>query len=57
MELTCKFVASFLRSCPPTGVRGGVLLAFLDHKALFPGHSLLVPKSHNPTLPDLPACS
>ena len=30
-------------------------LAFLDHKPLFPGHLLLVPKGHYPTLPDLPA--
>jgi histidine triad (HIT) family protein len=32
-----------------------VSLAFLDHRPLFPGHSLLVPKSHYETLNDLPA--
>jgi histidine triad (HIT) family protein len=32
-----------------------VSLAFLDHRPLFPGHSLLVPKHHYETLNDLPA--
>ena len=31
-----------------------VSLAFLDHRPLFPGHSLLVPKVHYETLTDLP---
>ncbi|HSS18702.1 MAG TPA: HIT family protein [Pyrinomonadaceae bacterium] len=29
-------------------------LAFLDHRPLFPGHTLLVPKQHFETLADLP---
>jgi histidine triad (HIT) family protein len=29
-------------------------LAFLDIRPLFPGHTLLVPKAHHETLPDLP---
>jgi len=29
-------------------------LAFLDHRPVFPGHCLLVPKQHIPTLNDLP---
>jgi histidine triad (HIT) family protein len=32
-----------------------VTLAFLDHRPLFPGHCLLVPKTHYDTLLDLPA--
>ena len=30
-------------------------LAFLDHRPLFPGHTLLVPRAHYETLADLPA--
>lgn len=32
----------------------GISTAFLDHRPLFPGHCLLVPKSHVETLSDLP---
>ncbi|HEV2826674.1 MAG TPA: HIT family protein [Pyrinomonadaceae bacterium] len=31
-----------------------ISLAFLDHRPLFPGHCLLVPKTHIETLSDLP---
>lgn len=30
-------------------------LAFLDHRPLFPGHTLVVPRAHVAMLPDLPA--
>jgi len=30
-------------------------MAFLDHRPLFPGHTLLVPREHFETLTDLPA--
>ncbi|MCE1178569.1 MAG: HIT family protein [Micrococcales bacterium] len=30
-------------------------LAFLDSRPLFPGHALVVPRTHVPTLPELPA--
>src|ERR1700716_2954733 len=30
-------------------------LAFLDHRPVFPGHCLLIPKTHFDTLADLPA--
>ena len=32
-----------------------ISLAFLDHRPVFPGHSLLIPKAHYETLADLPA--
>jgi histidine triad (HIT) family protein len=32
-----------------------ISLAFLDHRPLFPGHMLLIPKDHYETLADLPA--
>jgi histidine triad (HIT) family protein len=31
-----------------------ISLAFLDHRPLFPGHSLLIPKQHFEVLSDLP---
>jgi histidine triad (HIT) family protein len=31
-----------------------ISLAFLDFRPLFPGHSLLIPREHVETLPDLP---
>ena len=30
------------------------VVAFLDHRPVFPGHCLLVPRAHVETLPDLP---
>jgi histidine triad (HIT) family protein len=30
-------------------------VAFLDHRPLFPGHCLVAPREHHPTLADLPA--
>ncbi len=31
-----------------------ISLAFLDHRPVFPGHCLLIPKEHDETLADLP---
>ena len=31
-----------------------IALAFLDHRPLFPGHTLLLPREHHETLADLP---
>ncbi|HEY6119059.1 MAG TPA: HIT family protein [Pyrinomonadaceae bacterium] len=33
-----------------------ISLAFLDHRPVFPGHCLLIPKDHYETLTDLPTC-
>ena len=30
------------------------VIAFLDHRPVFPGHCLLIPRTHVETLPDLP---
>jgi histidine triad (HIT) family protein len=30
------------------------VLAFLDHRPLFPGHTLVIPRAHVPTLAELP---
>ena len=34
---------------------GAGTVAFLDHRPLFPGHALLVPREHHVTIEDLPA--
>jgi histidine triad (HIT) family protein len=43
----------------PTGnhivYEDGFSLAFLDHRPLFPGHCLVIPKSHLETIHDLPS--
>jgi histidine triad (HIT) family protein len=48
----CKIIAGELRA--PTVFEDESSLAFLDHRPVFPGHSLLVPKTHCETLADLP---
>ena len=55
MELSCKFCRIISRELASAAVfEDEVSLAFLDHRPLFPGHCLLVPKEHYQTLPDLP---
>jgi histidine triad (HIT) family protein len=49
----CRIIAGELSSY--TVLEDDVTLAFLDHRPLFPGHCLLVPKPHYDTLLDLPA--
>jgi histidine triad (HIT) family protein len=48
----CDIVARSLSA--PIVFEDEVTLAFLDHRPLFPGHTLLVPKKHFETLGDLP---
>jgi histidine triad (HIT) family protein len=49
----CKIVAGELPA--PIVFEDDLSLAFLDHRPIFPGHSLLVSKDHFETLVDLPA--
>lgn len=42
-------------SCAEVVYRDAHSIAFLDHRPLFPGHCLLIPREHNETLADLPA--
>ena len=51
----CVFCAIAGGKAPEAVVyEDAVSLAFLDHRPLFPGHTLLIPKQHVETLPDLP---
>ena len=52
----CAFCAIIRGETPATRItETGNLLAFLDHRPLFHGHTLLVPKQHIRLLSDLPA--
>ena len=48
----CKIVAAEITA--NIVFQDDLSLAFLDHRPLFPGHCLLVPKEHFETLGDLP---
>ncbi|MCM2358656.1 MAG: HIT family protein [Geobacteraceae bacterium] len=51
----CRFCAIIRGETPARVVfADAVSLAFLDHRPLFPGHLLLVPREHHETLGDLP---
>jgi len=49
----CQIVAGSLAA--PVVFEDESSLAFLDHRPVFPGHVLLVPRPHYETLADLPA--
>ncbi len=49
----CRIVSG--ESPAPIVLEDAGSLAFLDHRPLFPGHCLLVPRQHVETLNDLPA--
>ena len=52
----CKFCAIAAHALPAAIVfEDSASLAFLDHRPLFPGHVLLIPKQHYETLAELPA--
>ncbi len=50
--LFCRIVAGEVAAA--TVFEDESTLAFLDHRPLFPGHCLLIPKAHYETLADLP---
>ena len=35
-------------------LNGSEVVAFLDHRPVFPGHTLVIPRAHHETLDDLP---
>lgn len=52
---TCVFCGIVAGTVPAAEVlRDDVVVAFLDHSPLFPGHTLVVPAVHHETLADLP---
>ena len=51
--LFCRIVAREVRAT--IVFEDEISLAFLDHRPLFLGHSLLIPKTHMETLGDLPS--
>ncbi|WP_373047814.1 HIT family protein [Vulgatibacter sp.] len=54
--MSCVFCRIVRGEVPAAIVwEGEDALAFLDHRPLFPGHVLLVPRAHHETLVDLPA--
>jgi len=56
MPATCAFCAIIRgEQQAVTVLETGGLIAFLDHRPLFRGHTLLVPKQHVELLSDLPA--
>jgi histidine triad (HIT) family protein len=53
--VTCLFCGIISAEVSATLVfEDDISLAFLDHRPLFPGHCLLVPRNHFETLSDLP---
>ena len=53
--MSCMFCRIIDKSVPAQIVlEDDLSLAFLDHRPLFPGHCLLVPKTHHDTLADVP---
>ena len=56
MPTPCVFCAIVTSRTSEDGVfADGSTMAFLDHRPLFPGHVLLVPRDHYELLTDLPA--
>lgn len=54
-ENTCLFCRLAAAGTLPLVWEEKDFMAFLDHRPLFPGHCLLIPRPHVETLADLPA--
>ena len=54
MEHGCLFCRIVAGGVAAAVFEDELTLAFLDHRPLFPGHCLLIPKTHYETLADLP---
>jgi histidine triad (HIT) family protein len=54
MEHGCLFCRIVAGEVAAAVFEDELTLAFLDHRPLFPGHCLLIPKTHYETLADLP---
>jgi len=55
-DLSCLFCRIAAGTVPaPVVFEDETALAFLDHRPVFPGHTLLMPKQHVETLAGLPA--
>jgi len=53
---TCLFCRMIRGEVPtPVVYESETAFAFLDHRPVFPGHCLVLPRRHVPTLSDLPA--
>ncbi len=56
MKMSCLFCGIVKNEVSASIVfQDDISVAFLDHRPLFPGHCLLVPKKHFETLSDLPS--
>lgn len=56
MKTDCVFCGIVAGEVPaPIVFADETTVAFLDHRPVFPGHCLLVPREHHETLADLPA--
>ncbi len=52
---SCKFCRILTGDLPAAAViEDAATYAFLDHRPLFPGHCLVIPRRHAATLPELP---
>ena len=54
MTAGCKFCQIIDGEIPAHFVLDDDVVAFLDHRPLFPGHTLVLPRDHIETLADLP---